>query len=135
MPSGPQPVAAVSVNGYATAVSPVVIVLGPGHSRDQAVQAERLVREWTGREPYTWMDATGTTTVAAPDRPPRPHWVAGDGLHQHGGLAAHSHEVRPDHGGVPAAPPPGHAGGHSAEGPAGCARCQFLRDNAHWMGR
>ena len=30
--------------------------------------------------------------------------------------------------------PPGHTrAGHTADGPADCARCQLLRENAHWM--
>jgi hypothetical protein len=35
------------------------------------------------------------------------------------------------------APPPhpelGPGSGHQANGPAGCSRCQLVRDNAHWM--
>jgi len=38
---------------------------------------------------------------------------------------------------IPDAPPPhpelGPGSGHQADGPADCARCQLIRDNAHWM--
>jgi hypothetical protein len=56
----------VTVNGSdAGRHSPVVFVIRPDLGMEAARKAEALVRELTGREPSTWRDGTGTTTVTA----------------------------------------------------------------------
>lgn len=111
---------------------------GPGRhgiDRTQAVTAAQAARYALPVHPNAGSGAVGSDRAVA--RQIAQDFEDGEDIFGHPAWQQDPPPGEKDPGPEQDAPPPhpelGPGTGHQADGPADCARCQLVRDNAHWL--